>query len=306
MKKTNLITTLSLTVVMLAVMAAPAMAVPITVDGGISDWGLSLTGDWGTDSTWVPTVGGISFFVEDNQDPLNIGANHDPLYTGVHIYGNKDFQWIYNEPLLGGLYNEPYGGEGYDIEAMYVTEDSTHIFVLIIFSTGVYLDDVPSYIGDLALDFGAGGGYGYEHGVNFHVLNTGGYDGQKYGIYATPTDDCWTIPTPFTGNRPAEIDFSIVNTANTLGFAQVNYASLGISDHGRNNWVVEIGIPKAAVGNPDLPDDPAQAIMDFWISETCGNDSGPSIPEFLTIVIPAGMLVGLFYVVRRKRQRERR
>lgn len=306
MKKVTIMITLSLTVLMLAILTMPAMAVDITVDGDISDWGLSglQTGAWDAANTWIPTIGGISFFVEDNQDPQNVLAvNYDPLYTGVHIYGNKDFQGIYSEEYLGSEpFTEPYGGEGFDIEAMYVTESDTHIFTLIVFSMDVR-EDIPFYMGDLALDFGPGGGYGYERGVNFHVRAEDGFNGQLYGIYATPNENCWTIPTPFGQNRPAEIDFSIVDeTADVLGFAAVNYADLGKKDHDQDNWVVEVGIPKTAIGT-DLPDDPVEAIRRFWITENCGNDSGPSIPEFLSIAIPVGMLVGMFMVLRRKRER---
>jgi hypothetical protein len=313
MKKVNLLTILLVTTVILAIMTMPAMAVSITVgDDDISDWGLAglptTTSDWSTANTWVPTVGGVSFFAEDNQDPLNTGAiNYNASYIGVHIYGNSTLQGVYREPLLPGDRAEPYGGvngefgEDFDIEAMYVTEDSTNIYALVIFSTGMLNGD-PYELGDLALDFGPGGGYGYEYGVNLHrVHNT---YGQEYGIYATPTDNAWTIPHLFTVNTPVEIDFSVVDPTNALDSAQVDYLVLDKIDHGRTNWAVELAIPKDAVGNPGLPDDPAHAIMKFWITEPCGNDAGPSIPEFLTIAIPVGLLVGLFYVLRRKRQKE--
>jgi len=279
-----------------------AMAVDISVDGDIDDWGLSKlkSDDWSNPSTWIPTKDGISFFVEDNQDPYNTGAiNYNDSYTGVHIYGNKTWQNIYREPLLVGNRTEPYGGkdgkfgEMYDIEAMYITENNSYVFVLIIFSTGMR-DDKPIYLADLAMDFTPGGGYGYEYGVNLY--RDGNENGDKYGIYYISSDSGWSVPTSFQENKPAEI----VDFSDKRGEAIVEYGVLNKYDFGENNWVVEIAIPKAVIGNPDLPDDPEQVIKKFWISEECGNDAGPSIPEFITILIPVGLIVGTLYFLRRK------
>jgi len=273
-----------------------AMAVDISVDGNISNWGLSQlkTGDWSKPSTWIPTKDGISFFVEDNQDPYNTNAvNYNASYTGVHIYGNKTFQATYREQLLIGPRTEPVGGEEWDIEAMYVTENDSYVFVLIIFSSGMR-DDKPIHLADLAMDFTPGGGYGYEYGVNLY--RDGNENGDKYGIYYISSDSGWSVPIQFQENKPAEI----VDFSDKRGEAIVKYRALDKYDFGENNWVAEIAIPKAAIGNPDLPDDPGQAIKKFWISEECGNDAGPSIPEFMTILIPVGLILGTLYFLKRK------
>ena len=146
-----------------------AGATTINVDGNIDDWGLqNLTiGNWSDSSTWIPAIDGISFVVEDNQDPLNTMAiNYNASYTGVHIIGNKTYQDIYREPLLVGPQTEPYGGpqgkygEEYDIEAMYVDENDTHIFIAIVISTPDWV------IPDIALNLDANnitGGYGFKN-----------------------------------------------------------------------------------------------------------------------------------------------
>jgi len=306
MKVKILLLTLAMIVITLAI--SNATAVDITVDGDINDWGLNQlkTGDWSDPNIWVPTIDGISFFVEDNQDPRNTNAiNYNASYTGVHIYGDKTSQDIYREPLLVGNRAEPYGGSGgtfgeaYDIEAMYITENDTHIFVLIVFSTGM-LGDIPYKLADLAInaDLLPTGGYGYEYGLNLYRV--GGTDGVKYGIYSTPTDDCWTVPSPFQQNRPAEINFSVVDPSSVLGYAIVAFSNLGKKDFGRDNHIVEIAIPKSVIGISDLPNDPSQVIKMFWISEFCGNDAGPSIPEFALILIPIGIILGtVAYLSRR-------
>jgi len=292
-----------LSIVIGAIVAmTPTLAVDVSVDGDLGDWGLSqiLTDDWSDPATWIPTVGGISFFVEDNQDPLNVAAiNYNASYTGVHIYGNATWQATYREPLLVGNRAEPYGGTGgrfgemYDIEAMYATENDTYIFVLIITST-------ESAIGDLALDFGPGGGYGYEYGVNFY--KSGDTQGVLGGVYMTPTENDWAMPSPFPENAPYKINFSSVDPASDLCVADISETDLGVNDFGRTNYAFEVAIPKSCIGNPELPDKPATAVKRFWITEYCGNDSGPSIPEFISILIPAGILLGsVYYFTRRER-----
>lgn len=280
--------------------ASPVSALDVSVDGDISDWGLSqlLTDDWSNSATWVPTVDGVSFYVEDNQDPYNTMAiNYNASYTGVHIYGNRTYQTIYREPLLVGNRAEPYGGTGgkfgekYDIEGMYVTENDTYIFVLIITST-------EAHISDLALDFGSGGGYGYEYGVNFH--RAGDVQGVLGGVYMTPSNADWVTPSLFPQNAPDKINFSSVNPSSYLCVAQVSESALGRDDFGMVNYVFEVAIPKSCVGNPDLPDVPSKALKKFWITEYCGNDAGPSIPEFLSILIPTGILLGSVYYFTRK------
>jgi len=307
MKVKILLLTLAMIVITLAI--SNATAVDITVDGDINDWGLNQlkTDDWSDFNTWVPTIDGISFFVEDNQDPFNTNAdNYNASYTGVHIYGNKTFQDIYREPLLVGNRAEPYGGkdgmfgEAYDIEAMYITENDTHIFVLIVFSTGL-LGDRPYELADLALNLDldySTGGYGYEYGLNLHRVHD--TSGAKYGIYKTPNDNCWTIPSPFQQNKPAEIDFSNVDPNAVLGYATVEFSKLDKKDYGLDNYIAEIAIPKSAVGYPDLPNDPAQVIKRFWIAEYCGNDAGPSIPEFTLLLIPIGIVLGLIAYLSRR------
>ncbi|RLI78389.1 hypothetical protein DRP05_07390 [Archaeoglobales archaeon] len=285
----------------LVTLVIPAMAIDVTVDGDISDWGLSnlITDDWSIPSTWIPSQDGISFFVEDNQDPSNtLATNYNASYTGVHIYGNRTSQSPYHEPLLSGNRAEPYGGTGgkfgekFDIEAMYVTENDTYIFVLIITST-------DTAMGDLALDFGSGGGYGYEYGVNFY--RSGDTEGVLGGVYMTPTDNDWLPPTtPFPENAPYKINFSSVDPASYLCVAQITETNLGVNDFGRTNYAFEVAIPKSCVGNVDLPEKPSTALKKFWITEYCGNDSGPSIPEFISILVPIGILVGSVYYFTRK------
>jgi len=287
----------------------PSAAVDINVDGNLDDWGLSKlkTEDLSDPNTWIPTISGVSFFVEDNQDPTLTGAyNYNPSYTGVHIYGNNTWQATYHEsyvymgstpvaePVNGG---NPIGWlrEPYDIEAIYITENKTHIFVLIV--TSAY--DTSGPLGDLALDFWLGGEYGYEYGVNFH--REGNKDGELYGIYETTKPGSWDVPDNYHPNTPGEINFSVVGASDKVGKATVAW-SMGNPDYNINNMFIEVAIPKDAINNPTLPPEPDKAIRKVWMSEYCGNDSGPSIPEFLTVLVPAGIIFGFIGYVRRRRK----
>jgi len=283
--------------VLIAFIMPIVSAVNITVDGDISDWGLSqlMTGDLSDLNTWIPTKSGISFVVEDNQDPdLTLADNYNPDYIGVHIYGNSTWQAEYHEPYvyIGSTpYAEPMNGgnptdwvrEIYDLEAIYITENDSYIFVLVV--TSAY-DSTGPY-GDLALNFLPGGDKGYEFGINFH--RNWNKDGDLYGIYMTTKSGSWSEPDYHPG-VPGEINFSVVADSDKIGEAIVAIA-YDNPDYGKDNMFIEIAIPKDVIGSPTLPSKPDEAIKCVWMSEYCGNDSIPSIPEFMLILIPAGVIL---------------
>ncbi|MEA2074559.1 MAG: hypothetical protein U9O85_02320, partial [Euryarchaeota archaeon] len=69
MKKINVLTILSLTAVVLAMMTVPAMA--YTINGDLDDWGLSALktpSNWNNANSWVPN-NGVYYKVEDNMNP---------------------------------------------------------------------------------------------------------------------------------------------------------------------------------------------------------------------------------------------
>jgi len=261
-------------------------AMAYTIDGDLSDWGVDLTGDWSSNDTWVPNPG-VRFVVEDNYD-----SDLAPYssYIGVHITGVSPTYSYYDEP-----YQEPMGEELYDIEAMYVDENSTHIFVALVVSMESWA------IGDLALNLDANsstGGYGYEYGVK---LNTQ-YGGILYGIYSTPSNDCWTQPIRHPNIKsPSKVD---INNATYTGVNAIGaWRDTGITDYGRTNWVIELAIPKTAVGmavGQSLYDAPLPKVI--WMSEPCGNETiNIPIPEFMVLLIPVGLLLGVIFLKARSK-----
>ena len=293
---------LVLVVALMLLVMPQAMAGTYTIDGDLSDWGLGklYTDDWSLNETWLPLPSSnITFVVEDNADPRY--ANNNPYAIGVHIKGIGSYYEAYEEPLLVNVNDgtktiAPTGGPAgnpdyYDLEAMYVDENDTMIFVAIVISSQS-LD-----WGDLALDLDGDGMY--EYGVKLSNV-PGGVS--QVGIYKTPTADCW-VPAWYMApeDGPFIVKINMSNPSVTLnGTAVVAYNNSGIYDYGGTNYFVEIAIPKDAVGmsGKRLPDPPLP--KKIYFPENCGNDSGGIvIPEFPALLIPLGVILGTIYFFRR-------
>jgi len=290
MRSRKLITTLSLTVVMLAVMAVPAMA--YVIDGDLDDWGVDLSAGLGGDkSAWVPSSLTADWIVEDNIDGASYPGYKDWTgysATGVHIKGHGTSYGLYAEPTIedknGKMWVQPVGGEQSDIEAFYFDSDATNAYFAIVTS-------VPESgwiaIGDLALDIDKDGYY--EYGIALHGTDKG-------KVYKNPT---WTKPSDFPDSEPCRI-----TGGKPTGNGLISYNDTHISDNERTNYIIEVSVPRDALGNP-----PGTQLSNLHATITCGNDvieleevTWEEIPEFTTIAIPVGMIFGLFYFYRRKRQ----
>lgn len=113
-------------------LSAESMAVTITVDGNLSDWGLNWS-DSDNSNDWTPTPNmGISYTVED--------------YTG----GNN----------RNGQVNPGYGGQAYDAEALYVTWDANNLYIALVTGHSPTTPDSNGDFGpgDFALAFWDGTG----------------------------------------------------------------------------------------------------------------------------------------------------
>ena len=98
MRKAKVITALALTTVMLVVMTGISAADKYTIDGNLSDWGVTPFTDWVPDA---PTAR----YVEENYDGTNPEPNGHPL-----------------------------GGEYYDIEALYFDADESNAYFAVVTS----------------------------------------------------------------------------------------------------------------------------------------------------------------------------
>lgn len=283
--KTKAIGILSLTAVMLvAMMTVPAMA--YNINGDLNDWGVAPSG-YSMDEGWTP----------------------DPLADIVYVVEN----W-YKGPNPG---NHP-GIEQCDIEAMYVDQDSENIYLAIITSmppAGVSYscwqigENILLIPGDLSLTID-----GAEYGVKLtqergnDVVIAGGYeydlvDADIGTIFRTPT---WVSPCPPACAQDIT-DKRNIGSGTEVGTAVVAYGpytgSWNWDPDGSANYVIEIEISKAALGITE------EQTGNLLATESCANDvisiqdyHFTPIPEFTTIAIPVGMIFGLFYFYRRKRQ----
>lgn len=297
MKKCVYNTTI-LAVAALLLMAMPAAA--YTIDGHIADWGVNPTfdpvnSDRLDDRSLIP-ASGISYVIEnDNADwAYGVSGNNISNFTGL--------EWC-------------------DIEAMYVDDNSTHILVMIITSmpkTGKNWGPDHIQPGDLAFDFNDDGLF--EYGVKIVANDDSGF-GKVGEIYSNPT---WDVLDP--GTDRTEI-VSIVGGTLVTEKATICYtgtggdgvavpegpadsglpydtfgdpARYGYSNPSIPNEVIEIAIPKSALGMPTT--------ANIQSSITCGNgviklESVTLIPEFVTLAIPVISLLGLVFYMRRKERK---
>jgi hypothetical protein len=275
MKFENILVAIVVSLLVVTITANSGAAVTCgkyTVDGSIADWGVDLSQDWSQNSTWLPNAG-ITFIAEDNRDPV-----HGELPFGVHIRGIGSWYVPYEEPQIlhrdGYYVTEPYGGEKYDMEAMYVDQDASCIYVAIVTSelpTGEG-DLMP---GDLALNTDndlSTGEYGYEYGVKL---------GQNYltqfDIYSMPD---WEASFYFPLVRPTIFK----SGSSKVGSATGAYVDSGINDNGLTNYVIEVAIPKSDVGDPE-----DVGMNNLHIADQCGNDYIPA-PEFVFAAIPVAII----------------
>ena len=309
-RKAKLITTLSLTVIVLAIMTImPAMAGTYTIDGDLSDWGITDSDiqkglndtakdplQIGDNASWIPSVTTVQWVVEDNVDPDTIGYAH-----GVHIKGTGGTYGPYNEPLATHFGSPPYtvyqpfGGEPYDVEALYIDEDDDYVYFGIVASK-INTSTMDGSMADLALNVDGDpntGEYGCEYGVDLSTKKVWQVTDWKDSVYLLNVPTFINTGT-YTGKDVVMATRIVVDSGGS-DVLEENYGG-----YVTNNYIIEVKIPKSAIGiasgNPS-----GLTLGRIHYSCPCGNDP-TGIPEFLAIAIPVGMLLGLIYVHRRKRQ----
>jgi hypothetical protein len=304
MNTKNIIETIMIPLLMVAMSAGMAAAAPHTIDGDLTDWGVDVDdsgADWSLNATWLPNDG-VQFQVEDNVDPKRDSEplrwkNGEKAYaTGVHIQGTGSSYSDYDEARVTGPVHHdwafPTGSTGplaeeYDQEAIYIDEDTYNLYFAIVLSC-----DASSYSGDLGLDITptSADGYTYEYGVVLHD-SAGTYTASDRDILEVSD---WSECTTIVESSPARI----VN-GTKVGTAEVAYIQNGpVSEPFAGypaTYIIEGKIPKSAIGDPA-----SISLGQYHYTVLCGNDDIP-IPEFGLLAVPVAALIGLVFLMRRRK-----
>jgi len=292
--------------VALLMFTVPAVSAAITVDGNLTDWGLyALSGpssDWSKNVTWLPKPG-VEFVVQDNDNPL---WKYPGFYApGVHIKGVGSSYTFYNEPpgilnSTGTTVSVPWGGDKWDIKAMYFTQDPNNFYLAIVSSMpqGGWFpfghDDTP---GDLAMHFTnvPAAKFGYEYGMKLGLKGT--HENYNPGdIVYLPNWMSRGYIRPITADV---MESPALPGGGFVGAGQLAYTNAWL-DHtdqsGINPQVIEIKIPKADVGMAGKE----AHINDFFLNDNCQNDriKPPNfVPEFPTMAVSVGAILGMIFVI---------
>ena len=247
-----------------------AGAQAIVIDGKLADWGLKQTGkasDWTPDSNIVPNAG--QYTVEDQS-----GGAGARLFPG-------------------------WGGQDYDAEALYVSLDSSFLYLALV--TGLHPDtpDDPkanSYApGDFAIDFGRDGSF------EFGIQTTGKDKGKVFRVTAWDYG-LWDVKGNATTTNPDPWHPTSMKTATQVGIGTLVYTDIPFTNMGVNkkdkHYVIEAAIPLSSFAG-------YTGKFDVHWTMNCANDAISADPE-LTVpepgtlaLLPLGLL-SLLALRRRK------
>lgn len=263
-----------------------------TIDGDLGDWcvttsdinsGLndsSIPGQVGDADAWIP-CSSVDYLVEDNIDPGKFSYGNPQYATGVHIRGPPKAK--YDEALLyfanAGIWvAQPYGGEVWDIEAIYLdTNDPSDVYLAVVTSTP------PGRLGDLGIDLNGDGIH--EYGVKLNGVSEGVHTLELYGNLVGGD---W-IPSTHFPNIPMKFD-----GGTKIGDIEGAFVDIGIVDYGVTTYVIEIKIPKDDLNGAPL-------MRNLHLTPICGNDPIPA-PELIGAILVITLISPAFiYLVIKKR-----
>ena len=160
-----------------------AFAVPFTVDGDLTDWGIVI-GD-GSATTLDSIIGGPGGLVIDNANG-GVGTDYSSLAVGggIWTFAVEDTNDSRNNYAVG----PNYGGQNYDIEFMGLAREGSEIFVAIL--SGLRPDNSPDNGTPDSRYFGPGDVFIHSDdlGQDFVLEVGGGASGVSGGTATTEGD----------------------------------------------------------------------------------------------------------------------
>lgn len=264
----------------LSVLLSAGNAMALVIDGDLSDWGIHRTG---RSSDWTPNSSVPAFSIEDQHSSY--------LSPG-------------------------FGGQAYDAEAMYVSWDTSMMYIAIATGHSPLTPDNPSAnsygAGDIAIDFGRNGSwdYGIEMLGSRSTAKGHVYSDVNWGLGLWKSNGAWT--GYYNPSDPRSL--ALADTANPTsilsgkdrGIGEVAYTTSGQNNIGA--WIndlhyfYEVAVPLSAFGSNWVTGN----TFDLHWSQNCANDSilvdpkvAITVPEPGTLaLLPLGIL-GLL-AIRRK------
>jgi len=249
---------------------AVLLALPFTAqadiniaDGNIEDWisgPITNQPDGLGEDEWAPKRAGTSYVLSDSNRRTDSGHKNDNSTNGIYNNSNK---------------NSPFGGQGYDSEAMYLEIVNDTLQIAIVtglrpganYSAGDIFFDLDGSVTDnsgknktSAADLGDGYEYGmvvYDHDKNgFSDNGSGSWDaGELYSLtdwnYGINSDGNFGNGAeleelhPVTGRAGTQIGSTEVDPA--LIDTQISYKNVGINDIGAfdgadTHYIIEASI----------------------------------------------------------------
>ncbi len=267
---------ISLTAALIAAFSSSAtLAAPLTIDGNLGDWGISVADNNASDFTHLKTdIGLLGFHLEDQNDLAANGAYLGPQY----------------------------GGQNYDAEFMGVARQGGTLYIAIV--TGQRPDngfsnyspgDIRISTSDGLIGIEVGGGAGGGSGTALSEGASGSTYGLKSNGYtlshgstqaAQTAGSVWSdvdwILDPI-GPVQEKVQFSINGASQQLGSADFIFTRNGVTGQ---HAIIELAISTSLFGASTL-----ESI--FW-APSCGNDElSVSMPVRITQV-PEPAALGLF------------